>query len=51
VARGFQPMTQQQKEALLARSREFGESSKGEPYKTTTGFDNQPPATPPPYEA
>jgi len=51
VARGFQPMTQQQKETLLARSREFGESSKGEPYKTTTGFDNQPPATPPPYEA
>jgi predicted aldo/keto reductase-like oxidoreductase len=51
VARGFQPMTSQEREALLARSRDFGKSSNGEPYKTTNNFDNHPPATPPPYEA
>jgi len=50
VARGFQPMTPEEMEALLARSRAFGISSNGEPYKTTNDFDNQPPATPPPYE-
>lgn len=51
VARGFQPMSVDEIQALLARSKPFAESGKGEPYKLTTDFDNKPPASPPPYEA
>lgn len=50
VARGFKPMTPAEMEALLTRTKAFGQSAEGEPYKTTNDFDNQPPATPPPYE-
>jgi len=51
VARSFKPMRKKEIDALLARTRDLGESGKGEPFKLTTDFDNKPPATPPPYEA
>jgi len=51
AGRTFEPMSREEVQALLARSRNLGESGKGEPFKLTTDFDNKPPATPPPYEA
>jgi aryl-alcohol dehydrogenase-like predicted oxidoreductase len=51
AARTFKPLEEGEIAALLARTRDFGSSGEGEPFKTTTRYDNRPPATPPPYEA
>jgi aryl-alcohol dehydrogenase-like predicted oxidoreductase len=51
AARTFKPLSPQQVEQLLSRSKELGTTGQNEPFKLTTDFDNKPPAGPPPYEA
>jgi predicted aldo/keto reductase-like oxidoreductase len=51
AARTFRPLDPAAMEALLVRSKEFGSSGEGEPFKRTTDFDNKPSAEPPPYDA
>lgn len=50
AVRTFKPLEEKQVAALLAKTRTFGLSGEGEPFKTTTGYNNRPPASPPPYE-
>lgn len=51
AVRTFKPLDDARREALLAKTRSFGVSGEGEPFKTTTRYDNRPPASPPPYDA
>jgi hypothetical protein len=51
AVRTFKPLEAEQVASLLAKTRALGASGEGEPFKTTTRYDNRPPATPPPYEA
>lgn len=51
AVRTFKPLDKEQVATLLAKTKTFGQSGDGEPFKTTTRYDNRPPATPPPYEA
>ena len=39
AARSFQPLTEEQRETLLAKTAEAGKSGKFEPFKTTSEFD------------
>jgi len=51
AARTFTPLTQEQVATLLAKTKAFGTSGEGEPFKTTNRYNNRPAASPPPYEA
>lgn len=51
AARTFKPLNKERVAELLAKTKTFGLSGEGEPFKTTTRYDNRPPASPPPYEA
>jgi hypothetical protein len=39
AARSFRPLTEEQRETLLAKTAEAGKSGKFEPFKTTSEFD------------
>lgn len=51
AVRTFKRLTEPEMQALRDRMQPYVKDGKSEPYKTTTDFDNQPAAFPPPYEA
>jgi aryl-alcohol dehydrogenase-like predicted oxidoreductase len=51
AARGFKPLDPAAMQALRDRMLPFVKNGESEPYKTTTNFDNNPAAFPPPYVA
>jgi len=51
AVRTFKPLKEEELAALRAKTKTFALSGEGEPFKTTTRYDNRPPASPPPYDA